>query len=107
MKNDQDQFNILVKIDKDKNTSQRLLAGKLGFSLGKLNYLLNELKKKGLIKIKRFKKNEKKLRYIYLLTPEGISKRSKFAISFMKRKIVEYEELKKEISKFKKRNNKT
>ena len=49
-------FNILVKIDKDKNTSQRLLAGKLGFSLGKLNYLLNELKKKGLIKIKRFKK---------------------------------------------------
>ena len=106
MKNEQDHFNILVKIDKDKNTSQRKLASNLGFSLGKLNYLLNELIKKGLVKIKRFKKNENKLRYVYILTPEGISKRSKFAINFMKRKITEYEELKKEISKFKKNNKK-
>ena len=55
MKNDQDQFNILRKLDK--NISQRELATDLGFSLGKLNYLINELKKKGLIKIKRFKRN--------------------------------------------------
>lgn len=103
MKNDQDQFNILLKIDKDKNTSQRELASNLGFSLGKLNYLLNELKNKGLIKINRFKKNKKKLGYIYILTPEGISKRSKLAINFMKRKMAEYEELKKEISTFKKK----
>jgi|TARA_B100000780_G_C21072837_1_gene431777 EPS-associated MarR family transcriptional regulator len=103
MKNDQDNFNILVKIDKDKNTSQRQLASNLGFSLGKLNYLLNELIKKGLIKIERFKRNEQKLRYVYILTPEGISKRSKFAINFMKRKMLEYEALKKEISKFKKK----
>jgi EPS-associated MarR family transcriptional regulator len=107
MKNDQDQFNILLKIDKEKNTSQRQLASNLGFSLGKLNYLLNELIKKGLIKIKRFKKNENKLRYIYIITPEGISKRSKYAVNFLKRKMAEYEELKKEISKLKKRNHKT
>ena len=54
MKNDQDQFNILRKLNK--NMSQRELATDLGFSLGKLNYLINELKKKGLIKIKRFKR---------------------------------------------------
>ena len=102
MKKDQDSFNILVNIDKDKNASQRQLANNLGFSLGKLNYLLNELIKKGLIKIERFKRNEKKLKYVYILTPEGISKRSKLAINFMKRKMVEYETLKKEISKFKK-----
>ena len=107
MEKDQDKFNILLKIDKEKNTSQRQLASNLGFSLGKLNYLLNELIKKGLIKIKRFKKNENKLRYIYIITPEGISKRSKYAVNFLKRKMAEYEELKKEISKLKKRNNKT
>jgi len=105
MINDQDQLNILLKIDKEKNTSQRQLASNLGFSLGKLNYLLNELIKKGLIKIKRFKKNENKLRYAYIITPEGISKRSKFALNFMKRKMAEYEELKNEISKLKKRKN--
>ena len=97
MINNQDQLNILIKIDKEKNTSQRQLANNLGFSLGKLNYLLNELIKKGLIKIKRFKKNENKLRYSYIITPEGISKRSKFALNFMKRKMNEYDELKKEL----------
>ena len=102
MKNDQDQFNILRKLNK--NMSQRELATDLGFSLGKLNYLINELKKKGLIKIKRFKRNKRKIRYVYILTPEGISKRTKMAFSFMKRKLIEYEELKKEMSKFKKNN---
>lgn len=102
MKNDQDQFNILRKLNK--NMSQRELATDLGFSLGKLNYLINELKKKGLIKIKRFKRNKRKIRYLYILTPEGISKRTKMAFSFMKRKLIEYEELKKEMSKFKKNN---
>ena len=106
MINDQDQLNILLKIDKEKNTSQRQLANNLGFSLGKLNYLLKELIKKGLIKIKRFKKNENKLRYAYIITPEGISKRSKFALNFMKRKMAEYEELKNEIFKLKKKKNK-
>ena len=46
MKLDPDLFNTLRKIDKNPNFSQRKLAGKLGFSLGKMNYCLNELKKK-------------------------------------------------------------
>ena len=100
MKNGQDKFNILRKLDK--NMSQRELATDLGFSLGKLNYLINELKKKGLIKIKRFKRNNRKIGYVYILTPEGISKRTKMACSFMKRKLIEYEEIKREISNFKK-----
>jgi len=100
MKNDQDQFSILRTLDKEKNVTQRKLASQLGFSLGKLNYLLQALKKKGLIKINRFKKNRKKIGYIYILTPAGISKRTKFAINFMKKKIKEYEELKRDISKY-------
>ena len=96
MKNDQDQFSILKILDKNKNITQRKLASQLGFSLGKMNYLLKALNKKGLIKINRFKRNKNKIRYFYVLTPVGVSKRTKMAISFMKRKIQEYEELKKD-----------
>ena len=97
MQDDQDHFNILRTLDKVENPTQRLLAGKLGFSLGKLNYCLAALKKKGLIKISNFEKNPKKLKYIYILTPRGIAYRAKLTINFMKLKIREYERLKKEM----------
>ena len=97
MADKQDQLEILRKIQKKPKSSQRELAKDLGFSLGKLNYCLKELKKKGLIKIRNFKKNPKKLNYIYILTPEGISEKTKLTISFMKRKMKEYDELKREI----------
>ena len=41
---DNQNFEILRKIDKEENLTQRKLADQLGFSLGKLNFLLNELK---------------------------------------------------------------
>ena len=59
--NNKDHFQILIKISKNLNASQRELSKKLGFGLGKLNYCLNELQKKGLVKIKNFKKTKKKL----------------------------------------------
>lgn len=95
--NNTDHFNLLRKIDKNENKSQRELAKDLGFSLGKLNYCLRELKKKGLIKIKNFKKNPKKFNYFYYLTPEGISTKTTLTINFMKKKMKEYDELKKEL----------
>ena len=85
MKLNDDLFNTLRKIHNNPEKSQRELAGDMGFSLGKMNYCLNELKKKGLIKISNFKKNPKKLRYIYLLTPNGISIKTKLTINFMKK----------------------
>ncbi len=99
MKLNDDLFNTLRKIHNNPEKSQRELAGDMGFSLGKMNYCLNELKKKGLIKISNFKKNPKKLRYIYLLTPNGISIKTKLTINFMKKKMQEYDELQKEIKK--------
>ena len=69
MKDNQDHLNILRNISKNSNANQRQLAKSLGFSLGKLNYCLNALKNKGLIKMKNFKKNPKKLNYFYVLTP--------------------------------------
>ena len=99
MKDDQDHFNVLRKIQDKPESTQRELAEDLGFSLGKINYCLNALKSKGLVKISNFKKNPNKINYFYALTPRGISEKSKLTINFMKRKMKEYEELKKEISK--------
>ena len=99
MKDDQDYFNILREIQKKPNSSQRQLAKELGFSLGKLNYCLKALQNKGLIKIQNFKKNPKKINYLYFLTPKGISTKTKLTINFMKRKMREYDQLKSEIFK--------
>ena len=97
--NSYDHFEILRKISKKPETSQRELAEELGFSLGKLNYCMKALNKKGLVKISNFEKNPKKLKYIYILTPRGISYRAKLTINFMKLKMKEYDRLKKELQK--------
>jgi EPS-associated MarR family transcriptional regulator len=98
----QDKLNLLRKINKKKFSSQRELAKELNFSLGKLNYCLKSLKQKGLIKFDNFKKNPNKLNYIYVLTPKGITEKTQLTIKFMKKKIIEYDELKKEINNNKK-----
>tara|TARA_Y100000996_G_C22346621_1_gene570987 strand:- start:305 stop:598 length:294 start_codon:yes stop_codon:yes gene_type:complete len=97
MKNSEDQFEVLRKIQKRPDASQRELAKDLGFSLGKLNYCLKALKNKGHIKIKNFKNNTSKLNYLYILTPKGIAHKTNLTINFMKRKMKEYDELKKEL----------
>ena len=99
MKEEQDHFEVLRKIQKKPNSTQRELAEELGFSLGKLNYCLKALKTKGLVKINNFKKNPNKINYFYVLTPKGISEKTKLTINFMKRKMKEYDELKKELKR--------
>ena len=99
MNDNQDHFNVLRKINSKPKSTQRELAEELGFSLGKLNYCLKALKIKGLIKIRNFTKNPKKINYIYVLTPKGIVEKTKLTINFMKRKIEEYDELKRELKK--------
>ena len=103
MDNKSDHFNVLRKIEKNPTSSQRELADNLGFSLGKLNYCIKALQKKGLIKIKNFKKNKNKLNYIYLLTPKGIEEKTKLTLNFMKRKMKEFDELQEELKKDKKK----
>tara|TARA_B100000787_G_C16190559_1_gene297245 strand:- start:464 stop:784 length:321 start_codon:yes stop_codon:yes gene_type:complete len=96
--NTQDHFEILRKIEKKPKTTQRELAQELGFSLGKLNYCLRELKTKGLIKIKNFKESKKKISYFYMLTPSGMTMKKNLIFDFMKIKMREYDELKNEIT---------
>ena len=96
-KNTPDKFEILRRIVKQPNSTQRDLARDLDLSLGKVNYCMKALKEKGFIKINNFKKNPNKINYIYILTPKGIREKTKLTVNFMKRKIKEYEELKKEL----------
>ena len=91
-----DQFNVLRKIKSNPNSSQRKLASELGFSLGKLNYCLKALNKKGLIKIKNFRNNSNKLGYAYIITPSGVAAKARLTLNFMQRKMKEYDELKSE-----------
>ena len=98
----QDQLNVMRKIGKNKNVTQRDLADELGFSLGKLNYCLQKLKDKGFIKMGNFKRSKNKMKYIYILTPGGITQKTQLTINFMKYKMREYDELRKELNKSKK-----
>ena len=97
MNDNQDHFEILRKIKTKPKATQREMAKELGFSLGKLNYCLKSLRSKGLIKIENFKKNPKKLNYVYVLTPKGIVEKTCLTINFMKKSMKEYDELKKEM----------
>ena len=99
MKDNQDHFDVLRKIQKKPESTQRELAEELGFSLGKLNYCLRALQGKGLVKIRNFSKNPNKINYIYVLTPRGLVEKTKLTLNFMKRRMKEYEDLKKEIKK--------
>ena len=97
MKKEQDHFDVLRSIQKNPESSQRELAENLGFSLGKINYCVKALQGKGLVKIENFKKNPQKINYIYVLTPKGITEKTKLTLNFMKRKMKEYDELKNEL----------
>jgi EPS-associated MarR family transcriptional regulator len=100
MKNKEDHFEVLRRIQKKPESSQREIAEDLGFSLGKLNYCLKALKNKGLIKIQNFSRQLNKVSYAkYILTPKGIAERTKLTLNFMKRKMKEYDELKKELKR--------
>ena len=99
MEDNKDHFEVLRKIKTKPETTQRELAEELGFSLGKLNYCLKALRSKGLIKIENFRKNPNKSNYIYVLTPKGISEKTKLTINFMKKTMREYDELKRELGK--------
>ena len=99
MKNNPDQLGVLRVINNKKNVTQREMADELGFSLGKLNYVIKALKKKGHIKVKNFRNNKNKVNYLYILTPQGIGIKTKLTVNFMKLKMQEYDELKKELKK--------
>jgi EPS-associated MarR family transcriptional regulator len=90
-------YHVLKHIEANPSITQRELAKELGVSVGKVNYCLKALIDKGWIKANNFKNSNKKLAYFYILTPSGLEQKAKITVNFLKRKINDYEELKKEI----------
>ena len=96
-KNKDDDIYMLRYLEKKQEVSQREIAQHLGISLGKVNFILNALVAKGIIKAKNFKNNKNKRAYAYFLTSEGIKEKAKMTLGFFKRKNNEYDNLKIEL----------
>lgn len=90
-------FQILRSLSEDPKLSQRELSVRVGISLGAVNYCLNALIDRGLVKAQNFKRSPKKIGYAYFLTPSGIAEKTRLTGSFLRRKLLEYDALNKEI----------
>jgi len=96
--NDEIQLRVLRLLEANPQMTQRELSEALGVSLGKTNFCIKALFKKGLIKLQNFQSNRHKLAYSYLLTPTGIAEKSAITARFLTRKMEEYEQLRVEIA---------
>ena len=96
-KNSDTDLAVLRYLENKQTISQRKLSQDLGISLGKINFILKALIKKGIVKAKNFKNNNNKSVYAYYLTPDGFNEKAKLTLEFFKRKNTEYNKLKKEL----------
>ena len=97
MNNQDIRLDLLRKLESSPEFTQRELSHEMGVSLGKVNYCIKKLTEKGWVKLTNFTHNQNKMGYAYLLTPSGIEEKSRLTFFFLKRKVIEYEILKKEI----------
>lgn len=94
---DPQRLKLLKLLQEKPQMSQRDLARALGVSLGKANYCLRALTKKGLVKLENFRQNPDKRQYAYLLTAAGLEEKTRITMAFLKSKISEFELLEMEI----------
>jgi len=93
----------LEALEQEPRLSQRALSRELGVSLGKTNYCLRALIDKGLVKLQNFQQNPQKLKYAYLLTPQGAEEKTRMTLAFLRRKEAEYQALQAEIAELRER----
>ena len=91
------EYYLLREIALRSEFTQFELAKKIGVSVGKVNYVLSALIKKGIVKMENFKQSKSKKGYLYLITPKGIKEKKAITLNFIKRKMKEYARLEKEI----------
>jgi EPS-associated MarR family transcriptional regulator len=101
MLSDEYRYKILRLLEADPQMSQRDIARALGVSLGKVNYCLQALIDKGLVKANNFRNNQNKKAYMYLLTRRGITEKTRATVRFLQHKMNEYENLQREIETLK------
>ena len=97
MLSDEYRYKILKRLEANPEISQRELAGELGISLGRVNYCIQALIEKGLVKAGNFRDSRTKKAYAYLLTPRGIEEKARITVQFLRNKIAEHAALTKEI----------
>ena len=107
MLNDETRYRILKMLEADPQASQRRIADELGISLGRVNYCLQALIRKGLVKVNNFRSSTSKRAYLYLLTPRGIEERARVTARFLRVKLDEYEILKRELEELQREANQT
>ena len=98
MLTDEYRYRILKLLESNPGASQRDIARELGVSLGRVNFCLQALVEKGLIKANNFRNSTTKQTYLYLLTPKGIQEKAKVTVRFLQHKLDEYETLKREVA---------
>jgi len=89
---------LLRQLESHPHLNQRGLAERVGLSLGKANYCLRALVRKGLVKMRNFRRSDNKLAYAYLLTPRGMQEKARLTVAFLKIKEQDYERLQNEIA---------
>lgn len=97
MLTDEYRYRILKLLEADPHASQRRIADELGISLGRVNYCLQALIEKGLVKVNNFRSSTNKRAYLYLLTPRGIEEKARVTARFLRVKLEEHEILKREL----------
>jgi EPS-associated MarR family transcriptional regulator len=97
MLTDEYRYKLLRLLEANPQINQREVARALGISLGKVNYCLNSLIEKGLIKARNFTNSKNKRAYVYYLTPRGFEAKARVTVRFFRRKVAEYEALREEI----------
>jgi EPS-associated MarR family transcriptional regulator len=90
-------YKLLRLLQLNPSMSQRDAAHELGVSLGKVNYCLRALVRKGWIKARNFKNSQNKSAYMYLLTSRGLEQKAALTVRFLGVKLREYEALRGEI----------
>jgi EPS-associated MarR family transcriptional regulator len=97
MLTDEYRYRILKLLENNPDASQRDIARELGVSLGRVNFCLQALVEKGLVKANNFRNSTAKQTYLYLLTPKGIQEKARVTVRFLKSKLAEYETIKAEL----------
>ena len=90
------EYILLKLLELNPQATQREIASEMGVSLGKVNYCVQALVAKGLVKATNFKNSQRKAAYMYLLTPKGIRAKAVLSLRYLRRKVQEYEAIKAE-----------
>ena len=73
------ELRILEQIEQDPDATQADLAARLGVAIGTINWYVKRLVSKGHVKVTRLQRR----RLRYLITPEGITEKSRLAVEYV------------------------